>query len=806
MTDAATPITIPDVAGLDTLAAAFAYGAAGLYLVPVRPRTKAPGGYLGKGWPSKSVRTGPDIHAMWEDKPEAGIGIHAGRSGLVVVDIDKPDRLDERVKAAIIDLSPPFQVTRRLPGAGNPATWPDVLSVAVARLARVELRGHAVFRLPPGRMLGNGLGKLTKGWGDIRGRNGFIVTAPSPHEEPDGEYRWLRTGVVPYLPDGVADQLADASGTDDEATATDEQVAAFKEACREGNGNANWVNLVNAVLKRFQDDVAAGEGRHTAALRAATWMAREAAAGQYSAGVAFADLRREFKLAVSGDAAPRASRTAPGALDREFGAIEAWAVGQALTTSPERLAQVRQRLTSDHGGASRPGAHEPAHASAHEAHTRHTRDPEPPPTGDDAAHGPVDEEAAELARLTKEREDRDVAHARHQERVRRRVKRELDAEEMRGAVAARRLRLLDGWTFLAEDDEADEMIWGQVQNPGGGLPGVMWAPGEPMMLFGGNGVFKSTLSHLLVFARLGLLGPDGRPRADHRRIAPDDHPDDWGAVLGMPVRPMDPACTVVYLAGDRPRQIRRAMRRHRRDWMADTLRDHLIVHDGPLPFELTAGKDALADMAQERKGSDIFVDSLKDYCPKPSDDESANGYNRSRQECIARGMQWVEDHHNRKMQQGQKPTNAIDDVYGSRWLTAGAGSVVSMWVDEEGSTAVHVKQVKSPGEFVPELEVRVHKADGTMGASVHLDPVAQIRAAGTAGITVADYARMTGLTPNAARNQLNTRCKQGVLEKLDPVPGADGPESMVRFRTILGVRSQTVGNANQMDGLGGGLF
>jgi len=139
-------------------------------------------------------------------------------------------------------------------------------------------------------------------------------------------------------------------------------------------------------------------------------------------------------------------------------------------------------------------------------------------------------------------------------------------------------------------------------------------------------------------------------------------------------------------------------------------------------------------------------------------------------------------------------------------LTAGAGSVVSMWVDEEGSTAVHVRQVKSPGEFVPELEVTVDKAAGTMGASVHLDPIAQIKAAGAAGVTVIEYMRMTGLAQNAARNQLNTRCKQGVLEKLEPIKGADGRESVIRYRTKLGVRSNTPSNGYQTDGLDGRMF
>jgi len=421
---------------------------------------------------------------------------------------------------------------------------------------------------------------------------------------------------------------------------------------------------------------------------------------------------------------------------------------------------------------------------------------EPPPVGGE----PTEQELAERVRLAQQNEAQELARHLKAQRYTRQARRILDAEEQAEMAANRRLRLIDGWAFLAEDEADDMPVWGRHPAADGTGAGTMWAAGEPLMLFGGNGVFKSTLSHLLVFARLGLLDPDGRPRTDHRRAGPDDHPDDWGQVLGMPVQPMDPACLVLYLAGDRPRQIRRAMRRHRRDWMADILRDHLLVHDGPLPFDITVQKDALADLAQERKAADIFVDSVKDYCPKPSDDESANGYNRARQECVARGMQWVEDHHNRKMQQGQKPTNGIDDVYGSRWLTAGAGSVISMWIDEEGSPSVHVRQVKSPGEFVPELEVTVHKADGTMGAAERtpLNPMTFIRQGGVAGVTAADYARYMGVHVNAARNQLNTRMKQGVLEA-----APEQPDGLKRFRTVVGLQPQVVGNVRQEDGLGG---
>lgn len=414
----------------------------------------------------------------------------------------------------------------------------------------------------------------------------------------------------------------------------------------------------------------------------------------------------------------------------------------------------------------------------------------PPP---DPGEPPLtEEEQAEAARLlaVQQRAEKIRIKA-EEERIRREARRLVDSEDMAALQATRRLRLVDGWEFLQEDPETEEQaIWGAG-------PQWMWAPGEPMMLFGGNGVYKSTLSHLLVFARLGLLGPGGTARTDHRVVTDEDHPDEWGRVLGMPVQPMAHGTTLIYLAGDRPRQIRRAMRRHRRDWMRDILAERLIIHEGPLPFELTTNKDGLADLAMERKGSDIFVDSLKDYCPKPSEDESANGYNRARQECIARGMQWVEDHHNRKIAQGQTRTNGIEDVYGSRWLTAGAGSVVSMWCDEEGSPAVHVKQVKSPGEFVPELEVTVDKAAGTMGAAVRQDPISFIRSAGAQGITANEYATFTGLAVNAARNQLSTRTKQGVLERVDS--GAGAP---VRWRVVLGVVPQVTGVTRQEDGLG----
>lgn len=328
-----TDLIIPDVTGLGGYDAAMAYARSGSYIVPVRPRTKAPGGYLGKGWPSRSVRTGPEIHEYWGERwTTAGVGIHAGRSGLTIIDVDKPEALDLQVRQAIIEARPPFQITRRLAGL-SPAEVAD-------RLDRAGLRGHAVFRTPPGRVLGNSLGRLQKGWGEIRGLNGFIVTSPTLHAEDDGEYRWLRWGVVPVLPAIVADLLPEGGG-DGESAASDEQVEAFKAAHRASSRRSP--RLIDAAVARFGQLVTEGEGRHQAACTIAAWICREAAADLYPAGLALLDLKRAFTAVVLRDAAPRASRLRAGGLDIEWNGIAAWAVGQTASLTQDRIDEMRAK-------------------------------------------------------------------------------------------------------------------------------------------------------------------------------------------------------------------------------------------------------------------------------------------------------------------------------------------------------------------------------------------------------------------------------------------------------------------------------
>jgi len=155
----------PDV---DILTAALAYTGAGWYVLPTDPAIdiKNPGSVVGKHWQDKSSRDPKQI-AAWFAGTDYGIALHCGRSGVVVFDVDNPDKLPDVLRRHLA--TAPFQSTR-----------PDVPG-----------RGHYVFLQPPGRTIGNRPGRLGAAWGEVRGLNGVIIAAPTPHPE-GGLYRWER--------------------------------------------------------------------------------------------------------------------------------------------------------------------------------------------------------------------------------------------------------------------------------------------------------------------------------------------------------------------------------------------------------------------------------------------------------------------------------------------------------------------------------------------------------------------------------------------------------------------------------------
>jgi replicative DNA helicase len=277
-------------------------------------------------------------------------------------------------------------------------------------------------------------------------------------------------------------------------------------------------------------------------------------------------------------------------------------------------------------------------------------------------------------------------------------------------------RIKTGGSFALDEPKDAPAIWGD------GDGGVVWSPGEEFVIAGPIGVAKTTLSQRLVLHRLGL-------RTDR--------------LLGMPVEPTDG--NVLYIAADRPRQAARSLRRMVTEADRAELDERLIVWEGPPPFDLgKADPGALLGWIESFPKSieNVFIDALKDCAAGLSKDEVGAAVNANLATVLASGIELVSNHHQRKSSaENRKPTK-LDDVYGSIWIPAGAGSVVLLW-GSAGDPFVEFSHLKPPAGEVGPFTIEVDHRRGEVGV--------------LEGVDLYDLARVAlgdGLTPRAAAAQL----------------------------------------------------
>jgi len=308
-------LRIPDgINDLDTLGAALAYANAGWYLLPVKAGTKDPGSIVGKGWPAKSSTDAKQI-AAWFAGTDHGIALHAGRSGAVILDVDDPGNVPDEV-LLIMESDGPYQSTREdQPG-----------------------RGHYLLLNDTGRRIGNSLGKLATDskWGEVRGANGVIIAAPTTHPE-GGRYHWERTGLVPSVPEFLADALPESATPED--TATDAQVKAFLDANSTGTLTEGITGLANALKAKLDRRGSC----HMSTLGIVTDAMAEAAAGLYPAREALKALWPIYRATATTGTSTGRILTAKEAKD-SFSGIIAWAVGQAPANAARAVERVRDRM------------------------------------------------------------------------------------------------------------------------------------------------------------------------------------------------------------------------------------------------------------------------------------------------------------------------------------------------------------------------------------------------------------------------------------------------------------------------------
>ncbi len=317
-------------------------------------------------------------------------------------------------------------------------------------------------------------------------------------------------------------------------------------------------------------------------------------------------------------------------------------------------------------------------------------------------------------------------------------------------------RMKRGGRFVLDDPSELDAVWGQGDQ-------VLWSTGEPLLVVGPTGVGKTTVALQLLAGRLGILGE----------------------FLGYPIARSERP--TLYLAMDRPRQIRRAMLRIFGEQHRQTLDELLLVWEGPLPLDLGKAPTALLELVREVDAGTVIIDSLKDACVKLTEDESGGNYNRAIQHVIADEREVLGLHHQRKGQGGARP-NTLEDVYGSTWITAGAGSVLLLW-GAAGDPIVGVKHLKQPAAEIGPLKIEHDHLTGR--SSIYrgvADPPLVLKNNHANGIDASGLARVmfevdkpNDLQRKKAERSLDRLVKDGFAYRSDCSRAADGTMSGRRY-------------------------
>jgi replicative DNA helicase len=309
---------------------------------------------------------------------------------------------------------------------------------------------------------------------------------------------------------------------------------------------------------------------------------------------------------------------------------------------------------------------------------------------------------------------------------------------------------VDGARFALDAPSKVSAVWGEGSR-------VLWAEGEPLMIAKPDGVGGTTIAQQLILARAGIRK---------------------ATLLGLPVL-AEFERRVMYLALDRPRQAARSMRRMVTESDRQKLEATLIVWKGPLPFDLVGHPDRLVALAEEHEAGTVVIDSLKDVAASLSEESTGQAINRAMQLCVAGDVEVLVLHHQRKGQADNKKPRMLADVYGSRWLTAGCGSVAVLW-GEAGDPVVELTHLKQPADEVGPLTLLHDNQAGTttvLGATDVVDALG----ASPVPLTAKDIAIRLLKVAEPKRNdiakakrKLDAAVKEGRVERLDTEDGEPG--------------------------------
>jgi len=309
-------------------------------------------------------------------------------------------------------------------------------------------------------------------------------------------------------------------------------------------------------------------------------------------------------------------------------------------------------------------------------------------------------------------------------------------------------RLLPGGCIL-DVPAVPAAVWGDDDD-------ILWAEGQSLIIAGPDGTGKTTLAGNLIHARLGL---------------------GTGTVLGLPVKPGSRNILLLFM--DRPQQAMAAFARLFTEDDRAILNTRSIVWRGPPPQDLARHTGMLAHLCMLADADTCVIDSLKDAALKLSDDETGAGWNQARQIAIEAGTQLLELHHPRKGQEGNRKPAKLDDLYGSRWIPAGAGSIISLW-GQAGDPVVDLTHLMPVITTAGPWQMTIDGETGIVGIDRGVDLVEQIRYRGKEGITAVVAARLLTGTESPgkaavekARRRLDRKVSEGLLIRIEGQRGGN---------------------------------
>lgn len=318
---------------------------------------------------------------------------------------------------------------------------------------------------------------------------------------------------------------------------------------------------------------------------------------------------------------------------------------------------------------------------------------------------------------------------------------------------------VDGATWLFDQPTEVSARWGSGSE-------VLWAVGQAIVLAGRQGTGKTTISGQLVRALLGLQN----------------------SVLGYPVRPAE---RVLYLAMDRPRQIAAALSRSFKEADREVAERRLVIREGPPWKDLAKHPEELRNLALKHGADVVVVDSLKDAAIGLTEDTVGAGWNRARQMAISVGIDVLELHHLVKTRSTRNRPQALDEIYGSTWITSGAGSVILL-DGSPGDRVITLRHLKPIMDSVEPLTIEHDHEEGTSCVIKGASPLALLQASPN-GLTAPELAKVLHGTEKpdkkateTARRRLDQLVKQGIARfDLEALDGQGGRPSK-RYRADTG--------------------